>query len=454
MPTAVAKPELKFSSPLPDASRKQAPPKDKSFDHELAKAQPDREKTTIHASRPAERTKKAKSSARRDAASEDQSAAKEANKTPATRKTKVGPESDSDGAPEKSEVHLDDSGEKNKPEESKKIESINVESPALPQASIQSILVETSDADQAAASSQSLPGDAKKAGPLKKASPTATPSDDELDGQSETSGQPDAPSVETGPISTVDLSPAPGEKAAEPAHRVAVGESEESPDPQQPKETNLRENSAAGTTLPNSPLPADAAPEEQAAPTGDVVVPDRIHALDALDQPLPALESGVQRSGHAMPARAEAPAPAPVPDAQFATDNHSRIVTAIRGELLPGGGMMHLRLDPPELGALQVTVHMQDGVMTASFQTTSDDATRMLSHSLSQLKHSLELQGVSVEKLHVQQTPREQQSTSDDSRQNQNAGQSFARQDQQRREMLRRMWRRLANGSDPLDMVA
>ena len=37
---------------------------------------------------------------------------------------------------------------------------------------------------------------------------------------------------------------------------------------------------------------------------------------------------------------------------------------------------MHIRLDPPELGALQVTVHMEDGVMSAMFQTSTDDATR------------------------------------------------------------------------------
>ena len=87
----------------------------------------------------------------------------------------------------------------------------------------------------------------------------------------------------------------------------------------------------------------------------------------------------------------------------------------MRGQLLPDGGTMHIRLDPPELGALQVSVHMQDGVMSASFQTSNDDATRLLSHSLGQLKHMLETQGVSVDKLHVTQTPRDQQSSNEDS---------------------------------------
>ena len=73
-----------------------------------------------------------------------------------------------------------------------------------------------------------------------------------------------------------------------------------------------------------------------------------------------------------------------------------------------------IRLDPPELGALQVLVHMRDGAMTASFQTSSDDATKLLSHSLGQLKQVLESQGVSVDKLHVQQAPRDQQASNGD----------------------------------------
>ena len=86
--------------------------------------------------------------------------------------------------------------------------------------------------------------------------------------------------------------------------------------------------------------------------------------------------------------------------------------------------------------------------------TASDDATRLLSHSLSQLKSVLESQGISVDKLHVQQSPRNQQQSFDDARQQRHSENSSAQQEQQRREMLRRMWRRLSNGSDPLDMVA
>jgi flagellar hook-length control protein FliK len=142
-------------------------------------------------------------------------------------------------------------------------------------------------------------------------------------------------------------------------------------------------------------------------------------------------------------------------ESRFAEINHPKIVTAVQSELLPDGGTMQIRLDPPELGAMQVRVGMRDGVLTASFQTANDDATRLLSHSLHQLRTSLESQGVSVERLHVEQVPREKLAgdMSEDGQQQQPRDQS-SQQEQQRREMLQRMWRRLAGDSDPLDLMA
>jgi flagellar hook-length control protein FliK len=158
-----------------------------------------------------------------------------------------------------------------------------------------------------------------------------------------------------------------------------------------------------------------------------------------------------------------APAPPATPPAaharelDFAGANHDRIVTSLRTELLPNGGTMRIRLDPPELGALQVTVRMLDGVMTASFETSTEQATRMLSHTLGQLKQVLETQGVAVERLQVQQSARHEQGSSgnDDPQQRQpHPDDQSSRQEQQRREMLRRLWRRMGLIHDPLDMVA
>ena len=154
-------------------------------------------------------------------------------------------------------------------------------------------------------------------------------------------------------------------------------------------------------------------------------------------------------------AHAEKAAAPVAPQVSFTEDNHPKIVQGIVGQLLPNGGTMHLRLDPPELGVLQVTVHMKEGVMTASFETSNDNATKLLSRSLGQLKSGLEAAGMSVEKLHVEQSPTQnnQQSSGENAKQPLQDQQRQAQQDQQRREMVQRMWRRLSGG-DPLDLVA
>jgi flagellar hook-length control protein FliK len=151
-------------------------------------------------------------------------------------------------------------------------------------------------------------------------------------------------------------------------------------------------------------------------------------------------------------------APAPPPDAQFAETNNPAIVTAIHGQLLPSGGTMSIQLDPPELGALNVTVKIENGAISASFETSNAQATQLLSHSLGQLKHALETQGVSVDRLHVHQSS--SSDTPGNSKEGGSGGkqsaseQGQAQREQQRRELMRRMWRRAAFGRDPLDLVA
>jgi len=190
-------------------------------------------------------------------------------------------------------------------------------------------------------------------------------------------------------------------------------------------------------------------------------------ALDSLNATAALATASDAKPAAAPTAAASAPAtPTPTPNTQsptqFVDDNHANVVHGITGRLLPNGGEMSIKLDPPELGDLQVTVKMQDGQMTASFQTSNEQATRLLGHSLSQLKSSLESAGVAVEKLHVTQmttTTKSGGSNSSDSRQDkssdrQGSGNSSSEREQQRREMLQKMWRRISGGSDPLDLVA
>ena len=184
--------------------------------------------------------------------------------------------------------------------------------------------------------------------------------------------------------------------------------------------------------------------------------------VDSMTDLAAALRSGApdaaqQPKADAAGAVKTAAAPELPREARFAELNHEKIVGSVRSELLPNGGTMRLQLDPPELGALQVTMHLRDGVMSAAFEASSDEAAKLLSHTLGQLKNALEAQGVSVDKLHVQQAPREAQTRGGDEQQqnrdHQNQQDASARQEQQRKEMVRRMWRRLAGIQDPLDVT-
>jgi flagellar hook-length control protein FliK len=174
------------------------------------------------------------------------------------------------------------------------------------------------------------------------------------------------------------------------------------------------------------------------------------------------LAGGRSNVAHASPPSAAAPqADAMPPEVRFAEANSESIVRSMRAELLPNGGTMRIRLDPPQLGALQVTVQIRDGVITAAFETTSDEATRLLGHSLNHLKSVLESHGVGVDKLQVQQAPKDQnaENQQDPQQRGEQEGRQrhqdhAAQQEQQRREMMRKMWRRIAGGRDPLDLTA
>jgi flagellar hook-length control protein FliK len=213
-----------------------------------------------------------------------------------------------------------------------------------------------------------------------------------------------------------------------------------------PKEDKKPDPNIASIQIPQELTDDTPPPAQDTAPA-----PDR----PKLDTPKPEF---TLPQLHLAPKEFDPPAAAPPPpDQSFIQSNHPQILTAIHGQLLPNGGSMHIRLDPPELGALSVQIDVRDGIVTASFQTSNDEATRLLSHSLTQLRTTLESAGVSVDKLQVQQSPREQFNSNSHDREpgpRQQAYERSAHDDRQRREMLQRMWRRLTIGRDNLDLVA
>lgn len=93
---------------------------------------------------------------------------------------------------------------------------------------------------------------------------------------------------------------------------------------------------------------------------------------------------------------------APEPEPRTNDANMSRIVRGIQGVVRHNGGSVTIRLDPPELGAVRVQMHMNAGVVTARLEAAQQSVRSMLNQQLGQLRHALESQGLTVDRLQVQ----------------------------------------------------
>ncbi len=82
-----------------------------------------------------------------------------------------------------------------------------------------------------------------------------------------------------------------------------------------------------------------------------------------------------------------------------------RFVRAMHAMLNHRGGVMTMRLDPPELGSVRVHMSVHQGTVTASMDVTTADAFTALRENLGTLRASLEGQGLSIERLSVHIAP-------------------------------------------------
>ncbi|MEX0776173.1 MAG: flagellar hook-length control protein FliK [Phycisphaeraceae bacterium] len=92
-------------------------------------------------------------------------------------------------------------------------------------------------------------------------------------------------------------------------------------------------------------------------------------------------------------------------DAEPGADPNGNIARAARGlqaAFKQGGGTVSLRLEPPELGTLRIDMQMVNGAVRATFGTEHEGVRALLSQQMGQLRHALESQGVSVDRLEVQ----------------------------------------------------
>lgn len=89
----------------------------------------------------------------------------------------------------------------------------------------------------------------------------------------------------------------------------------------------------------------------------------------------------------------------------------STVQKGILQNLNQGGKQLTLRMDPPSLGKLTVVLQVHNNEVRALIRTENHDATKLVHDQLNLIKHSLEQQGLKVEKLDVQtQTNNDQNS--------------------------------------------
>ena len=78
-----------------------------------------------------------------------------------------------------------------------------------------------------------------------------------------------------------------------------------------------------------------------------------------------------------------------------------QIVRGAKVHLFEGGADMTLRLEPPHLGVLHMSVSAQEGAVTASLQTSTETARRVLEANLFSLRQALAEAGINVDSINV-----------------------------------------------------
>lgn len=78
-----------------------------------------------------------------------------------------------------------------------------------------------------------------------------------------------------------------------------------------------------------------------------------------------------------------------------------QVIQRVQVDLKPGQTEMRMNLKPENLGQLQMKLVLEDGKVTAQFLTGNQNVKEALENSLSQLRQSLQEQGLKVEKLSV-----------------------------------------------------
>ena len=127
----------------------------------------------------------------------------------------------------------------------------------------------------------------------------------------------------------------------------------------------------------------------------------------------------------------------------------ARILRGLSATLNQRGGVLTMRLDPPQLGQLRIQMTITQGTVSAEFQTSTPQAQALLERSLAVLRSALQAHGLTVERLTVHTTQQanaqvmrqdspEQQTQQDRERADAGKGESRGRRDGDQTDSFRR----------------
>jgi flagellar hook-length control protein FliK len=161
-----------------------------------------------------------------------------------------------------------------------------------------------------------------------------------------------------------------------------------------------------------SPAPAPAA--ARAAQINAAVQLENLAAQLSADGSTEGLSARSARPALAIGAGLRADAAAvglPAPQTDGEPDFAGRIVRGLSAMVSQRGGVMTMRLRPPELGSLRVQMSIIQGAVSAQFTATTEHAQMLLERNLAVLQGALQSNGLTVEKLGVHLASAESSST-------------------------------------------
>ncbi|MEE9129507.1 MAG: flagellar hook-length control protein FliK [Phycisphaerales bacterium] len=134
----------------------------------------------------------------------------------------------------------------------------------------------------------------------------------------------------------------------------------------------------------------------------------------------------------------------------------ARILRGLSATLNQRGGVLTMRLEPPELGQLRIQMTITQGTVSAEFQAATPQAQALLERSLAVLRSALQGHGLTVERLTVhtaqqvntqatRQDPPEQQTQQERQHADAGKGESRGRRDGDQTASFRRPMPRPTN---------